>query len=119
MAAAPRARNEIWDTLTDLFGDPTTRTAQRLRGKMVASLRGAGATPDEILRRARRWPRIFPNAALTETALEKHWPLLEPRKRPPPSVQPEPQAERKTTPEEREANVKAAREGLRQLRGTL
>jgi hypothetical protein len=72
----PRRRDYVWDALAEIFGEPTTRTNQRLRGRIAASLRDAGATPDEILGRARAWPFHFPGATLTETALEKHWDRL-------------------------------------------
>lgn len=71
-----RARNPIWDALTAVFGEPSTDTARSLRGKVCASLTRAGATPDEIVARARAWPRHFEHATLTETALEKHWDAL-------------------------------------------
>jgi hypothetical protein len=70
------AADRIWDALTDIFGAPTTRSAETLRGKIVASLNSAGATPDEIVRRARTWPNHFDSATLTPTALEKHWDAL-------------------------------------------
>jgi helix-turn-helix protein len=73
---APRAKNLIWEALSEVFGEPTTRTSQRLRGKVCSSLAHAGATHEEILKRARSWPRHFDDATLTETALEKHWDVL-------------------------------------------
>jgi hypothetical protein len=77
-AAAPRKRaaNEQWDALSHIFGEPTTRTAQRVRGKVVSSLRSAGATAPEIVARARRWPLHFDGAVMTDLALEKHWDTL-------------------------------------------
>lgn len=71
-----RPRNEVWDALEIIFGTPTTDTNRKLRGKITASLTRAGATEDEILRRASTWPHHFPGATLTETALEKHWDRL-------------------------------------------
>lgn len=86
IAAAPRngsrkapskaLRDEVWDTLTDIFGPALTRSAETLRGKHVASLAEAGATRDEILRRAKAWPAHFDSATLTAAALEKHWDTL-------------------------------------------
>lgn len=86
LAAAPRNGhpprrskadlNAIWDTLTDIFGAPTTRTAETLRGRVVQSLAAAGATSDEIVRRAKTWPHHFDSATLTAAALEKHWDTL-------------------------------------------
>jgi hypothetical protein len=78
LAAAPRARprNPIWDTLTEVFGEPTTRSAQKVRGKVCSSLVAARASPAEILNRARRWPLHFDGATMTDLALEKHWDTL-------------------------------------------
>jgi hypothetical protein len=68
-----RRRNAVWDALEEVFGPATTRSNEKLRGMVSASLDDAGATPDEIYRRARSWPLHFPGAVLTETAFEKHW----------------------------------------------
>lgn len=77
-AAAPRKRapNEQWEALKIMFGEPTTRSAQKLRGHIASELRAAGATGQEILARGKRWPHHFENATLTETALLKHWDRL-------------------------------------------
>lgn len=71
-----RPRDEVWDALADIFGQPTTRTNRSLRNKITGSLREAGATYAEVHARAVRWPSYFPGATLTETALEKHWDRL-------------------------------------------
>lgn len=76
LAVQERSRNEVWDALVAIFGEPTTDSNRKLRGKVVASLRRAGADHDEVIRRARTWPLHFPEAELTETALEKHWDRL-------------------------------------------
>jgi hypothetical protein len=76
VTAGERPRNELWDALTTVFGEASTATAKSLRGKLVRSLAQAGATPDEVLSRARSWPSHFDTATLTETALEKHWDAL-------------------------------------------
>jgi DNA-binding transcriptional MocR family regulator len=78
VAAAPRARprNPIWDTLTEVFGEPTTRSAQKVRGKVCSSLSAARASPEEIISRAKRWPLHFDGATMTDLALEKHWDTL-------------------------------------------
>lgn len=78
LAAAPRKRapNPVWDALSYVFGEPTTRSAQQVRGRVVSSLRAAGATPDEIVKRARQWPKHFDGAVMTDLALEKHWDTL-------------------------------------------
>ena len=78
LAAEPRARprNPLWDALTEVFGEATTETACSRRGKVCRSLTAARASPEEIVRRARAWPRHFDDATLTELALEKHWDVL-------------------------------------------
>lgn len=74
--ARTRPRNLVWDTLADVFGEPSTKTARSVRGKVVASLTQAGATPAEIHRRVVMWPLHYPDATLTDLALEKHWDAL-------------------------------------------
>lgn len=75
--SATRPRDEVWDALTELFGEPSTHGAKSLRGKMVKSFKEAGATAQEIKARSIRYGRVMPpGTLLTETALEKHWPLL-------------------------------------------
>lgn len=71
-----RPRNLIWDALTQVFGEATTESSRSRRGKVCRSLTAARASPEEIIQRARSWPRHFDDATLTETALEKHWDVL-------------------------------------------
>ncbi len=73
----PKAQlDAIWDTLTDIFGPVTLRSAESLRGKHVQELAAAGVTPEEIMRRAKSWPNHYDKATLTENALVKHWDTL-------------------------------------------
>lgn len=76
VACVPRPRDEIWDALAAIFGEPTTRSNRSLRNKITISLREAGANYAEIHARAVTWPNHFPGATLTETALEVHWDRL-------------------------------------------
>lgn len=76
-AAAPRARKPIWDCLSSIFGEPTTRSAQKVRGKVCAELAATQATPEEIIRRAKRWRLHFQGATMTDLSLAKHWDTLE------------------------------------------
>ena len=86
IAAAPRnghpprrtkaELNEVWDTLSEIWGEPSTRSEVTQRGKLVQSLGAAGATRDEIFKRAKTWPQHFDSATLTAEALEKHWTAL-------------------------------------------
>jgi hypothetical protein len=73
---AKRIPNEVWDALAEVFGEPTTESNKKLRGRITVSLQNAGATHDEIIRRAQAWPLHFPGATLTPTALEKWWDQL-------------------------------------------
>lgn len=76
LAAAPRKRNDVWDALTYVFGEPTVPTAIRLRGQVCRDLTNAGATRDQVVARASAWPAHFDQATLTDTALRKHWDTL-------------------------------------------
>lgn len=76
MAATPRKRNDVWDALTYVFGEPTVPTAIRLRGQVCRDLTNAGATKDQVVARASAWPAHFDQATLTDTALRKHWDTL-------------------------------------------
>ncbi len=77
-----RERNDIWDALETMFGPAVTRSEQTRRGKVVASLKAAGATPEEMFARAKRWPRHFESATLTENAFEKWYSTLDPSRKP-------------------------------------
>jgi hypothetical protein len=69
-------RDRIWDAFTDIFGPVTTRSKEQLRGKHITELLEAGATPDEMIKRAMTWPQHFDTATLTESALVKWWDTL-------------------------------------------
>lgn len=75
--AAPgkRARkpDPLWDALTAALGEAVTRTEQSNRGRTASELRAAGATPDDVHARCREYRRRYPNMALTDSALRKHW----------------------------------------------
>lgn len=74
-STSSRPRDEIWDTLDQIFGEPTTASQRRLRNKVVAELRKSTlpATPTEIGRQVRAYRQRFPRVSLTETALLKWW----------------------------------------------
>lgn len=100
-----RRRDEVWDTLADLFGEPTTETNRKLRGKIVRSLKRAAATEEQIRLRCAAWPHHF-DATLTETALEKHWDRLAR----PPARLPDGAMERWTADQERALRLARAAE---------
>ena len=71
-----RPRNPIWDALTHVFGEPSTSSSIKIRGKVCRDLIAAGATPDQVIARASTWPAHFDTATMTDLALEKHWDTL-------------------------------------------
>jgi DNA-binding transcriptional ArsR family regulator len=82
LAAAPRVSRKhpmwdpIWDVLTDGFGPVTTKDGESRRAKAVKALVEAGATPEDVIARGKRWRRHFPGATLTQEALVKWWDTL-------------------------------------------
>lgn len=44
-----RPRDELWDALTEHFGEPRTTSERGRRNKAVKELREAGATSEEIV----------------------------------------------------------------------
>lgn len=70
MDITPRERNEIWDTLVYLFGEPMP--AQRtLYGKVCAELREAAATPSSMLQAATRMATEWGRKTITPSSLAK------------------------------------------------
>ncbi len=65
-------RNPIWDTLVELFGEPSP-TRRTLYGRVTKYLTDAGATPELIRKRATRIVTDWGPEKLTLTSLEKHW----------------------------------------------
>jgi hypothetical protein len=71
-----RAPDPIWDAVTAACSIDTTQLTSTARGatnKAVAELRAVDASPDQIRARAAAYRRTYPNAALTPSALVKHW----------------------------------------------
>lgn len=81
-APAERARDEVWDALSAVFGEPVTRGERALRGKVLRSLKEAGATGADVKHRCDAWDEHWrpdgkgSSPTLTVTALEKHWTAL-------------------------------------------
>lgn len=78
-APAARQRNPLFDATAvacgmDLSG--MTRREARACGVAVAELAVAGATPEEVERRAANYPLLFPQTRLTPNALASHWSKL-------------------------------------------
>jgi hypothetical protein len=71
-----RKRNELWDAVVEVCSiDASSIPKSQLSkiGKVVAELRVVKASPDDVHRRANIYKRKFDDAALTPTALLKHW----------------------------------------------
>jgi hypothetical protein len=76
LAGAPR-QDEVWDTLEELFVPVAEKTsAHGARNKACADLRRHGATPELLHLAFKQWPRLFPEATLTDVALAKHYAQL-------------------------------------------
>jgi len=69
---AKRKRNEIWDTLVELFGEPSPNR-RSIYGRVCHYLTEQDATPDLIRQRATRIVTDWGPETLTLTSLEKHW----------------------------------------------
>lgn len=77
-APAPRRRppDLLWDAVMSACGitDPPTDSARGAYNRAVKDLRGAGAEPDEVRKRAAAFRDRWPEASLTPTALARRWP---------------------------------------------
>lgn len=69
---ASKPRDELWDTLTELVGEPGD-ALRSVQGRFLKRLRAEQATPDEIRLRAERLVLMWGPEKLTLTSLEKHW----------------------------------------------
>lgn len=77
----PRPSDPRFEALAEACGIDWHELTRTSRGQLNAALKDIrtacpDVTPDEIRARARVWPRKFPDATLTPTALAKHWPSL-------------------------------------------
>lgn len=75
-AKPPRAKDPLWDALEANLGPARTPTERSVRGKTRKELAEADATPAEVTDRCREYRTRYPDAALTDSALCKHWSAL-------------------------------------------
>lgn len=83
----PRKRDVVWDTLVDLFGEPTNDVERGRRNRTVRLIKQSLAAMNvaeadqavEIRRRHARWSRVYERATITDTALSNRWSELGPR----------------------------------------
>lgn len=73
-----RARDVVWDTLVEIFGEATNTNTKGQRNKAVKLLKESGATPEEIKVRWERYGRMYSGAAKTPLALANRWDDLGP-----------------------------------------
>ncbi len=70
---ASRPRNETWDALAALCGEPETASERGDFGKTVKELDEARASPDEIAAFGPWWWQHHPDAQLTHRCLRQHF----------------------------------------------
>jgi hypothetical protein len=78
-APAVRKVDTLFEAVAATCGIDTTALTKSSRGALnraVGDLRAIDADPDEVPIRAGRYRTVFDGAALTPTALAKHWPAL-------------------------------------------
>jgi len=81
LAATPpkaerRVKDNLFETIADACGislTGMTRTARGQLNKATKELREVGATEEQVRHKAKAYKAQYPNAALTPTALIKHW----------------------------------------------
>lgn len=72
-----RPRDEIWDTLVELYGEVSNANARGRRNKAVQLLKESGATPDEMRKRFENYPVVMGNAQNTDIAFATNWDKLD------------------------------------------
>lgn len=83
-AKPTRKANPLFDAVVEacgLTGKNLTRSEGGRIAKSVKDLRDVGATPDEVLLRAKKYREMWPNVSVTATALAANWSKLEPDRR--------------------------------------
>jgi hypothetical protein len=77
----------LWEAaMTAVYGDKTpilTQSERKKTGKLLNELREIGATPEDLLARAKQYPRVMPkDCILTLAALVNNWTRCQPPKTP-------------------------------------
>jgi hypothetical protein len=76
-SAKKRERDPIWDALVEIFGSVEPGTwAHGKRNNAVKQLRLCGATAESVASARHRYSKMFPEAAVTDVAIAKHYPQL-------------------------------------------
>ena len=74
LAVAPR--DEVWDVLVTLFGEPSNDNTRGKRNRVVKLLKQSSATEEQIDYRYKAWSDHFPDATITDTGLANQWDQL-------------------------------------------
>lgn len=79
---AQRARDPLWDAVTEACGIDPSGITKAMRGELAAAvkaLREVNVDPAEVPARARAYRKMMTNAILSPSALAKWWPTLNPK----------------------------------------
>lgn len=68
---------QIWDVFDATIGPAVTSSERGRRGAAVRDLVQAGISSEAVRRACLAWPRVFPDAVMTETAVAAHVSRLE------------------------------------------
>ena len=68
---------QIWDVFDATIGPAVTNSERGRRGAAVRDLVQAGISSEAVRRACLAWPRVFPDAVMTETAVAAHVSRLE------------------------------------------
>ena len=68
---------QIWDVFDAALGPAVTSGERGRRGAAVRDLMQAGISSDAVRRACLAWPRVFPDAVMTETGVAAHVTRLE------------------------------------------
>lgn len=63
-ARTARPSDELWNVLSEVFGEPRTKTERSMFGRVVKELVEAGATPTEVVRTCAYVTARFDNASV-------------------------------------------------------
>jgi hypothetical protein len=72
MPREAKPRDVVWDALEEILGfTPRTDSERKAFGKIVRSLKNAGATPEEMQNAAKEYTKAWPHCELTLWSFEK------------------------------------------------
>ena len=73
----PRERNELFDAIVKtFFKEPLAKADGSRIGKLAATLKERGATPEQVEIKKAAYIKMHPEWDVTPEAVVKHWPNL-------------------------------------------